>query len=211
MLTLNRRRMTPPPSSALEPEDLEAELWALRFQLQARETEVQQLRARVDAQALQLETLQEYLNGADDDAEDMMLHRSAAGSRTVASVAQEPALCIAASHGDADTVCALLSADPDVLRADGDAALLIACQHGHLPVVAALLDQGASVHADYDSALLWAVRRRDQDLARLLLQYGADPGALNRCSLRLATQIEDAGMVRLLAGALRQATKAPQL
>lgn len=81
----------------------------------------------------------------------------------------------AASRSDLHAVGLFLTAgmDPDVATGRGTTAMRAAVLAGHLDVVAALLESGATVHS---TDLIRAVDRDDTDVLRVLLRAGLDAG-----------------------------------
>jgi hypothetical protein len=120
---------------------------------------------------------------------------------TMATPLPDSPLLMAASKGDAPMVELLLSEGADA-REHGDAAILLACQGGHVDVARLLVDDGgARVDVDLGSPLLWAVRLGNRALAEVLLERGADPECLGGLPLRMATRKSDVEMARVLLGA----------
>lgn len=94
--------------------------------------------------------------------------------------ARETPLMLAARTGNADAVKVLLRAGATVDAKEtwnGQTALMWAAAAGHGPVVQALIDHRADIHARSNSGatpLLFAVRRGDLAAVRALLAAGAD-------------------------------------
>jgi ankyrin repeat protein len=83
---------------------------------------------------------------------------------------KDNALQLAARHGHARTVKALLEAGADV-HADDDLALRIAAWWGRTDTVKALLEAGADAHARDDQAQRWAADGKHMDTVKLLEQW----------------------------------------
>jgi hypothetical protein len=152
------------------------------------EAEIRSLRAKLESQKLLMEQLQS----------DALMSFEMPRKVTVGAGFPDHPLLVAADAGDAAMVALLLEkggADPAV---HSNAALLLACQNGHVEVAEMLLQRGADVHVDYDSPLLWAAQRGDTAMTRVLLTKGASPDRLDCCALRLATKLGHVDVVNAL-------------
>jgi hypothetical protein len=99
------------------------------------------------------------------------------------------ALHLAALHGFADAVAALLSAGADVNkpRQDGRRPLHAAAEHGHTAALQLLLRAGATVDAlsaTGETPLLRAAQQGQLAVVDLLLLAGADPNVADNSGLR---------------------------
>jgi ankyrin repeat protein len=97
----------------------------------------------------------------------------------------------AVENGDAETVKALLEANPNLVNTkteDGDTLLQLAALSGHEDVVRLLLRNGADVNAKdgisrtalHEVAFVWWRPRDDTNIADLLLDNGADANARDK-------------------------------
>lgn len=98
-------------------------------------------------------------------------------------------LMLAAYHGHAETVGALLAAgaDPRLRNAKGLSPLDGAAFKGDLAVMRALVEGGAEVDAagpDGRTALMWATAFNRSAAVEVLLGLGADPGKVDAHGLR---------------------------
>jgi ankyrin repeat protein len=88
---------------------------------------------------------------------------------------------LAATHGNARMIEALLDAGVDVdapLTKDGDTPLMMVARTGAADSVEVLLERGADVDARESwagtTALMWAVSERHPDVVGILIEHGAD-------------------------------------
>jgi hypothetical protein len=96
----------------------------------------------------------------------------------------------------------VISDEAETVSRVGAAALVIACQRGHIDIVEFLLERHVDAQVEFNSPLQWAAQRGDEPLTRLLLKHGADPRALNNCPLRLATRMGHYAVASILTNAI---------
>jgi hypothetical protein len=174
-------------------DEVDTVILQLQSQVADQDRTIRELRGQVDS----LRALLHQMEG------DMLMAPLLVAPLSVTPMTKPPfpdcPLLVAAEAGDAAMVAILIDngADP---RKFNDAALLLACQGGHLAVVEELLllQAGVDVDVDHGSPLLWAVRLRNAELASLLLRHGADANVMGGAPIRNATRLGDLQMVALL-------------
>lgn len=77
------------------------------------------------------------------------------------------------SRGNLEMVQILISQGADI-HADGERALMSACEHGQLEVVQFLVSKGADIHINNEEALRWASLNGYLDVVQFLVSQGAD-------------------------------------
>ena len=111
-------------------------------------------------------------------------------------------LMLAAAHGHASLVTALLAlgADANAQGSDGMSALLLAVRHRQIDTVDALLKGGAEADVqaeDGNTGVMLALARRDANVVKVLLEGVGNPEDLSSC-LRQAAARGYVNTVRLL-------------
>jgi ankyrin repeat protein len=111
----------------------------------------------------------------------LTLLNAGASVKPVTRIGGMSPLFMAARHGDARVIDALLKAGADAreANANGTTVLMMASASGNAAAVKLLLDRGADVNAtdvtNGQTALMFAAARNSQDAIKALLERGADP------------------------------------
>jgi ankyrin repeat protein len=134
------------------------------------------------------------------DAATVRSALDAAGDPNATDDVGNPLVCIAAEHGDTESVAALLDHRANINALNGYKAspLYLAISFRHTDTAALLIDRGAEINPKQNSPLQIAVHTGDMDTVTLLLDKGADIHLGHDAALKTAAKSGNLEMLDLL-------------